>query len=168
MKSLPIFGAALSILLSASHVEARAEAPAPPKELTLVFVDTLHGNASELNNYDRIVGVFKNVLENQKHPIRVKAERFADNTVMHETELQIFFQGIRPETYQDVTFAAWMTVSDHGTKRDLGVIRFRYDFRTFETVEDRLENVVRGAALMVAPKIDAFLFPNEGDAKQTR
>ena len=166
MKSAPIFGVAFSILLLASCTEALAEAPVPPKELTLVFVDSLKDNQSDLNNYDRIVRVFKHELENQKHPIKVVAERFASNITKHEIELQIFFQGIRPETYQDLTFAAWMIVRDHDTKRDLGVIRYRYDFRPFEPVEDRLEIVVRGAAQMVAPRIDAFLFPNEDGPKQ--
>jgi len=103
--------------------------------------------------------VFTKVFEQRHWPVRVKVERFAANTPAHETELRVFFKGIREETPGDRVFRAWMTLTDHGTKDDFGIVYFRYYPRFLQNEEDVLEEVTRGAAEIAATKVGAILFP---------
>ncbi len=156
--SLLLLACALFAAPAARAAEPVAEA-AP--EITIVVVDSLQGNSSELNNFDRIARVFTEVLRDRKWPYTIKAEQFAANSRPHAIELRIFFQGMREETAGDMTFRAWMVLYDHGTEHDFGVIRFRYDTRPMEQTSDRLDRSVRGAARIAASKMEGVLFPKE-------
>jgi hypothetical protein len=156
-------------LVLAAGITGRAE-PAPVaadavRELTIVVVDSLGGNASERNTYDRIAQGFTEVLEAKKWPLKINVERFGANAPAHPLEMRVYFQGIHRETPDELTFRAWVTLSDHGAKSDFGVIRFSYSPRPMELTDDRLDNVVRGAARIVADKIEPILFPKAAQPK---
>jgi hypothetical protein len=140
-------------------------APTPLPELAIVVVDSLGGGQRQADNYHRIAREFTEAIEGRNWPLRVSAERFAANTPDHPIELRIFFQGIRQETPVDLTFSAWITLDDHGTKHDFGVIRFRYNPHPGQEMEDRLDHAVRGAAKITVSKIEPILFPGPGTPK---
>ncbi|GEM_PF-2484019 len=144
---------------------APASAAGAPTELSIVVVDSLRGNSSDINNFDRIARVFTEVFTDRKWPCTISVERFAANTPPHPTELRIFFQGMREESLGDLTFSAWMILYDHGAKQDFGVVRFRYDTRPMEQMSDRMDRSVRGAARIAAEKIEPILFPKGGKPK---
>jgi hypothetical protein len=164
MKTCFPLGALCIAFVLAAGATGRAQIAAPlaaatRRELTIVVVDALGGNARERDTYDRIARVFTDVFEAKKWPLKISVERFGANAPAHETELRIYVQGIRQETPVDLTFSAWITLTDHGTKTDFGVIRYRYDIRPMEQMDDRLDRVVRGAALMTVAKVEPILFP---------
>jgi hypothetical protein len=145
--------------------QSPSPAPTPVPELAIVVVDSLGGGQRQLDNFNRIAREFTRAIEERNWPLRVSAERFAANTPDHPIELRIFFQGIRQETPVDLTFSAWITLDDHGTKHDFGVVRFRYNPRPAQDIEDRLDHAVRGAARITASKIEPILFPRPGTPK---
>jgi hypothetical protein len=155
-------GSLLFSLLVATGVQGPAQtAPAAagsPRELTVVVVESLVRGPGRTTDFDRINMVFTDVFERRKWPVKITVERFAANTPAHETELRVFFQGIYEEAPGDLTFHAWMTLYDHGVKRDFGIVRYRYNPRPAQQEEDVLERVVRGAAEVAASKIESALF----------
>jgi len=164
MKTCFSLGALSFALALAAGAAGRAQTAAPtaasaPRELTIVVVDAIGGNARERDTYDRIARVFTDVFDAKKWPLKVNVERFGANSPDHEIELRIYLKGIRKETPVDLTFSAWITLTDHGTKTDFGIIRYRCDIRPMEQMDDRLDRVVRGAALMTVAKIEPILFP---------
>src|ERR1017187_7115530 len=114
---------------------------------TIVVVDELGGsNSSFYNTFNRIDRVFTEVFEARKWPVKITAERFGANAPTHDIEMRIYIQSIRWETPVDLVFSAWMTLDDHGKKKDFGVVRYRSNPRPTENVEDQLDKIVRGAA----------------------
>lgn len=169
LKTRLVFPLLLAPLFLAAGVNGRAQtssaAASAPRELSIVVVESLSGGSSRFEMFDRIARVFTEVLEEQKWPVKVNVERFAANLPAHETELRIFFKSISEETSGDLTFRAWMTLEDHGTKRDFGIVLFRYYPRQGEPMEDRLDRSVRGAAVMAVAKIRPILFPKANSPK---
>lgn len=145
--------------------EAAATKADPPRELTIVVVDSLRGNVSERNLFDRIAQDFTEVLEAKQWPLKINVERFGANAAEHPIEMRIYLQGIRKDTPDDLTIRAWVTLVDHGAKTDFGVIKYSYYPRQTELVDDRLDHVVRGAAKIVAAKIEPILFPRVDQPK---
>jgi hypothetical protein len=105
---------------------------------------------------------FTSVFGKRKWPVTIKVERFASNTPDDGIQLRVFYQGIYPEAPGDLTFHAWMVLYDHGTKRDFGIVKFRYYPRPLQNEDDVLDHVVRGAAVEAADRIEAALFPKAG------
>jgi len=157
---LPLIAAALLVLLPArAGAEGPAAAPVAARELVIVVVDSLERGPSRITDFDRISSVFTRVLERRKWPVTFRVERFAGNLAPHDLELRIFNKGIYPEDQGDLTFHAWITLSDQGRKSDLGVIRYQYYPRPLEPMDDALERAARGAAELTADKLGALLFP---------
>ena len=165
---LPLAALLVAVLL-ATGVTGRADpAPAPagtPPELTIVIVDTLAGPHRSLADWHRLARVFTDVFEARKWPVKITSELFGAGAPEHPVELRVFFQGIRQYDIGDMTFRAWLTLSDHGTKYDFGVVSFRYYPRATELMDDRLDHSIRGAALLAADQIEAKLFPKAAAAK---
>jgi hypothetical protein len=161
-------GALLLCVLLASGAGANAQTAAPAAalpELRVVVVESLVRGPGRITDYDRISTEFTNVFEKRKWPVTVKVERFASNTTDDGLQLRIFYQGIYEEAPGDLTFHAWMTLYDHGTKRDFGIVKFRYNPRPLQEEDDVLDHVVRGAAGVAADKIEAALFPRAQGGK---
>jgi hypothetical protein len=162
-------GTLLFSLFVATGVPGRAQAASAsagtPRELTVVIVESLVRGPGRITDFERMKTVFTDVFEQRKWPARISVERFAANNPPHDIELRVFYQGIYEETPGDLTFHAWMTLDDHGVKRDFGIIRYRYYPRPTQQEEDVLERVVRGAADIVASKIESALFP-KADGKK--
>lgn len=169
MKTCNALGALCFSLVLAAGVTGRAQpaatAAAAPHELTIVVVDSLGGNNSERNIYDHIAQVFTEVFEAKKWPLKIAVERFGANAPAHEIEMRLYFKGISKETPIDLTFRAWITLSDHGTKSDFGIIRYSYYPRPMETFDDRIDSVIRGAAMIAAAKVEPVLFPKANQPK---
>jgi hypothetical protein len=152
-------GALIALVLAFSGVPCPGQAPSPaPKPvLAIDVVESLGRGTNRLTDFDRISTVFTDVFSRRKWPVTLKMERFAANDPSYDYELRVFFEGIYEETPGDLTFHAWMTLFDHGTKHDFGMVRFRYYPRPGQDAEDALERAVRGGAEEVAPKIGAIL-----------
>jgi hypothetical protein len=169
MKTHSIRCALFLSLALASGVACRAgtpaAAPVAAPELTVVFVDALGENPGETGNFDRVSRIFTNVFEQRKWPVKINFERFGAGGPEHPLEFKIFFQGMRSETPADLTFKAWMTLNNHGTKLDFGIVKYRYDTRIGEAMDDRLDRTVDGAAVIAADKIEAVLFPKAAPPK---
>lgn len=157
-----LFGVMVLVLSSTARVAAveSVGAVSAPGELVLVVVESVKGSSLGPRSYDRIARVFTDVFEARKWPVKIRDERFAANTPEHDTELRIFFNGISRQVPSELTFRAWMILYDHGTQHDFGVVRFDYSPRAGEQMEDALDRVVRGAALVAADKVQPILFPN--------
>ena len=162
--ALPCLLIALAAVQTGGAPAASTADEAKP-EFTVVVVDSLRGNSSEEDIFNRIDRVFTDVFNGRKWPYKITVERFAANTAPHPTELRVFFHGIREESMGDLTFSAWMILYDHGRKEDFGVIRFRYDTRPGEQMDDRLDRAVRGAARLVASKIEPILIQKQGNPR---
>jgi hypothetical protein len=165
MKTRPAAAALLLSLLLAAGARAQAPAAAGLPELKVVVVESLVRGPGRITDYDRINTEFTSVFGKRKWPVTVKVERFASNTAEDGLQLRVFYQGIYEEAPGDLTFHAWMTLIDHGTKRDFGIVKFRYNPRPLQSEEDVLDHVVRGAAEAAADKIEAALFPKAGGRK---
>jgi hypothetical protein len=159
---------ALGILLASfslatggtGRAQTSASPAGAPRELTIVVVDELGGdNSRYYNTFNRIARVFTDVFEARKWPVKINVERFGANAPPHEIEMRIYVQSIRRETPVDLVFSAWMTLDDHGKKQDFGIVRYRYSPRLAENASDRLDHLVRGAAIIAAAKIESALFP---------
>jgi hypothetical protein len=158
-------GALLLSLLLAAGVRAGAQAAAPAAplpELKVVVVESLVRGPGRITDYDRIDAEFTAVFAKRKWPVTIKVERFASNTPDDGLQLRVFYQGIYDEAPGDLTFHAWMILYDHGTKKDFGIVKFRYNPRPLQDEEDVLDHVVRGAAVEAANRIEAALFPKAG------
>jgi hypothetical protein len=164
--------AAFTLALGSVAIAARAadgkSAPAaePQRELAIVVVESLqHNHGSAITDFDRMDVAFREVVEKRKWPVKLVAERFAANIKPHETELRIFNQTIREEVPGELTFRAWMTLTDHGVKYDFKVVKYRYYRRLAEQTEDQLEKIFLGAANAAADKIEPILFPKPAEPK---
>ncbi len=154
-----------SVLAVGTNARAQSPAPTAPRELTIVVVDSLRNGAADEDAYERIARNFTKVFEKRNWPVKIDCERFAGNLPDYPTELRVFYQGIRELNSGELTFIAWMTLTDHGTKHDFGVIRYRYSIRPYELADDRFDNLFRGAAQVAAAKIEPILFPSAAAAK---
>ena len=143
----------------AAGAESTPAAAAAPPELTIVVVDSLSRGESESSTFDRIDRMFTEVFEKQKWPVKIAVKRFGAGAPDYPMELRVFYQGIRPEAPGDLTFRAWLILTDQGKKHDFGVIKYRSYPRPGENTSDSLDNAVRGAAEMVVPKVEPILFP---------
>jgi hypothetical protein len=155
----------LFLLVSAGArcgAQAAAAAAAPLPELKVIVVESLVRGPGRITDYDRMDAEFTSVFAKRKWPVTIKVERFASNTPDDGIQLRVFYQGIYEEAPGDLTFHAWMILYDHGTKRDFGIVKFRYNPRPLQDEEDVLDHVVRGAAVEAADKIEAALFPKAG------
>jgi hypothetical protein len=160
MKILPTAGSLFLALALGASPRARADAPPDhPPVLDVVVVDSLERGVRRVTDFDRINEYFTLVFEKRHWPLTVHVERFAGNLPAHDLELQIYYRGIYPEDLGDQTFHAWIILTVHGKKSDLGIIRFRDYPRPGEQEDDTLEHVVRGAAELTADKIGPLLFP---------
>jgi hypothetical protein len=159
-------GALLLCLLALAGARCGAQSAAatgaPLPELKVVVVESLVRGPGRITDYDRIDAEFTAVLSKRKWPVTIRVERFASNTPDDGLQLRVFYQGIYDEAPGDLTFHAWMILYDHGTKRDFGIVRFRYNPRPLQDREDVLDRVVRGAAVEAADRIEAALFPKAG------
>lgn len=161
----------LAALVFARPLAAAAEAPpsTPPapaeRELALVVVENLDESASAITAFDRLEIAFREVIRERRWSVKLTAERFAANTPDHPTELRIFNKGIQQETPNELTYRAWMTLVDRGTKHDFGIVKFRYYPRFGERPDATLEAIYLGAARAAADKIQPFLFPQPAAAK---
>jgi hypothetical protein len=161
--SLALFALPLALTLGSARAAPPAAAPATPPdqpELALVVVDTLAHRESAYTDFDRLDLAFQDVAKRRHWPVKIAAERFAANTPAHELELRVFLQPIRQEIPDEFTFRGWMTLTEHGTKHDFGVVVYRYRPRPGEMMDDSLDKIFRGAAETAAKKIEPILFPD--------
>jgi len=169
MKNQFTLGTLLFALFLATQVAGAEQAAKPaadtPQELSIVVVDSLSRGSGGYNAFNRIDRVFTNIFEKQKWPLKIAVERFASNTPAHEIELRIFYQGIFEEKFSDMTFHAWMTLTEHGKKHDFGVVKFSYYPHPGQRMEDIIDIVVRGAAELAVEKVGDVLFPKEEKKK---
>ncbi len=153
----------LSLLALAPAVQAEDANNAPANDtrrtLTITVVEPVERRISNDEFYHRVARVFTDVFEKRNWPLSIKVERFGANQPDLELELRVFLQPIREESPGDLTFRAWMTLYDHGTKHDFGVITHRHYPRPGRNMSDVLDTVVQGAATEVAKKIEQVLFP---------
>jgi hypothetical protein len=154
----------LSVILATlpSRAQAPATLPEAPRELKIVVVEELLRESGSISDYNLIAATFTDVFQKRKWPFRISVERFASNTPDNETQLRIFYQGIYKETPDAITFHAWMTFYDSGSKKDFGIVRYRYSPHALQLREDVFEHVLRGAANEAADKIESVLFPKDG------
>jgi len=160
---LPLF--LVTGITSLAETAAPAVPPDSPHVLTITVVESLGRHPGHLDDFDRIDLAFTKVFEQRKWPVKIKVERFAGNTPTPDTELRIFYQGIREEGFGDRTFRAWMTLNDHGTKTDFGIIRYQYYPRALENFDDQQQAILRGAAEIAATKVESVLFPKTAAPK---
>jgi len=164
----------LPLLLAASPAATPPAAPpspkpAPAQELVLVVITPVSQSESPFSgaytDFDRLELAFQEVAKRRHWPVKIVAERFAANTPAHELELRVYLQPGREDLPQQYTFRGWMTLNEHGTKHDFGLVVHRRDMRPFEPMDDFLEKVFLGAAIDAAKKIEPILFPQLVQAK---
>ena len=155
----------LATLFAASGFGQAPAAPVPPREFTIVVVESLGHGLDNRNDFDRLDVAFTKVFNERKWPVKIVVERFAANTPAHDTELRVFLKGIYEEMPGDLTFHAWMTLQDHGKKWDFGIVRYRYNLRPGQQMDDVLEKVFEGAGMVAADKIEPLLFPKPAKPK---
>lgn len=143
----------------AAEPAAATAIPPAPRELVVVVSESPGNAPSSFGSYDRIARIFTEVFERRGWPATIRVERFGAEKTSHPTELRVFFDAIREETFGDLTFRARMVLVDGGRETDFGVVRFRYFPRPWQHTDDRLDNTVRGAAVVTAGRIEAALFP---------
>ncbi len=153
----------LSLLASASALIAADTKSAPADDtrrtLTVTVVEPVERNPGNDEFFHRVARVFTDVFEARKWPVKIEVERFGANQPEFDLELRVFLQPIREETSGDLTFRAWMTLYERGTKHDFGVITHRDYPRAGRNTSDVLDDVVRAAAANVARKIETVLSP---------
>jgi hypothetical protein len=145
---------------------APAAQPAPQRELFVVVVDSLHREAQEFNNFNRIAYEFEQVFKARHWPVRVTFERFAANTEHHELELKVYYQGIINLLGGERQWKAWMVLTDHDTKHDFGIVEYTYLARPGEQMEDTLAHMFRGAGEKAADLIQPYVAPESARAKR--
>lgn len=155
-----------ALLLAAGPAFAKKAAKAPDDRpvLAIVIVENLRNEESAFTDFDRLDLAFQHVAKERKWPVRIATERFAANTPDHTTELRIFSYPLQRETFGDITFRGWMTLTVQDKKHDFGIVTFRHFRRIGENDEDTLEKIFRGAANAAAAKIEPILFPKPAAA----
>lgn len=167
----PLFRLSLlvSFALSFNAEVLAATGPTKPSarpELVLVVVIPLTSSPNPTTSpftsldFDRLDLAFQDVAQRRHWPVTIVAERFAANTPAHDLELRIFLQPGRQDSPEEYRFRGWMSLSLHGNKHDLGMIIHSEFLRAGESVDDFLDKVFRGAATIVARRIEPILFPN--------
>ncbi|MEO6003107.1 MAG: hypothetical protein ABIZ04_25205 [Opitutus sp.] len=158
----------LSLLFATSQAATPPAAPpspkqAPERELALVVITPVDQSgslgANSNTDYDRLDLAFQEVAKRRHWPVKIVAERFASNTPDHELELRVYLQPIGQDLPQEFRFRSWMTLTEHGTKHDFGLIVHRQIWSGGESMDDFLEKLFRGAAAVAAKKIEPILFP---------
>jgi hypothetical protein len=142
-----------------AHAEDAAKSADAPRQLAIVVVEPLQSKGGAITDFDRLDMAFQQIAKQRKWPVTIKAERFAANSPEYDTELRIFTQPLREETYGDLTFRGWMTLTVNGTKHDFGMVTFRYYPRFAEHTDGVLDKVFLGGAKAGADKIEPILFP---------
>ncbi len=151
-------------LLAAGSALSAAGRPAEStnnarRTLVVTVVEPVDRHLGNDEFYQRVDRVFTEVFETHHWPVAIRVERFGANQPDYDLELRVFLQPIREESPGDLTFRAWMTLHDRGTKHDLGVITYRHYPRPGRNMSDVLDDVVRGAAVEAAKKIETAIFP---------
>jgi hypothetical protein len=147
-------------LMAAGATRALAQsAPPTPRVLTVVISETLDRHAEGVTTYAAIEKAFTKVLSRQGWPIKVEVTRFASNNPDYDLELDVFFKSFNFETPDDLTVRAWVTLYDHGTKHDFGMLKFQLNQRPLDKREDGFEAVLKGEAQLAASKVGPVLFP---------
>lgn len=171
MKPCRIPEALLLCFVLAASVPGYAQTAGPtapaasPRELAIVVVDSLRQNpmnsfaTEDSGEFDRVARVFTDVFSQIPWPMKVTVERLAANTPDHDTELRVFLKGSGFDNYEEFSFHAWITLYDHGTKHDFGILGYKYRPHRGQGMDDMLDKVVRGVALITARKITPILFP---------
>lgn len=153
----------LSLFTLAPALQAANSDNAPADDarrtLTVTVIEPVERHPGNDEFYHRIARVFTDVFEARNWPVSIDVQRFGANQPELDLELRVFLQPIREESPGDLTFRAWMTLYDRGTKHDFGVITHRHYPRPGRNMTDVLDEVVRGAANEVSKKIETALFP---------
>lgn len=137
---------------------AASPATAPEPTLAVVVVDSLHRPEQAFYDYNRIAEEFGKAFDARHWPVKVTFERFAANTESHDLELRLFYRGITDE-FGERVYRAWTILLDHGTKRDFGVVEYRYVPRALEPMDDVIHKIFRGAGDKTALLIEPFVAP---------
>ncbi len=143
---------------------AASVATAPERNLAVVVVDSLRRPQQAFYDYNRIAEEFEQAFEARHWPVKVTFERFAANTESHDLELRLFYRGITDE-FGERVYRAWTILFDHGTKRDFGVVEYRYVPRALEPMDDVIHRIFRGAGDKTALLIEPYVAPSAA-AKQ--
>jgi hypothetical protein len=130
-----------------------------PRVLYIELVESNGQGINGMNDFYQIATEFRDAIESRKWPIQVKLARFAANSVPHDLELRIRYKGIYPEAPGDETFHAWITLFDHGTTHEFGMVTYRYYMRPGQNMDDVSEHAMRGAAKEAAKTLGSLLFP---------
>jgi len=164
MKRLIFIPFLLSFFALAPALQAASSDNAPAvdarRTLTVTVVEPVERHPGNDEFFHRVARVFTEVFEERDWPLAIKVERFGANQPDLDLELRVFLQPIREESPGDLTFRAWMTLYNQGTKHDFGVITHRHYPRPGRNMTDVLDTVVRGGAVEVSKKIEKVLFPS--------
>ena len=156
-------GALTAPLVAADRLSSDSTATAPDAAQRTLMITVVEPSSRRMANaelYNRLARIFPAVFESRGWPVKIEVERFGANNPAYDLELRVFLQEIREENPNDLTFRSWMNLNDAGTKHDLGVILYRHYPRPGQQMDEVLDNVLRGAALEAAKKIEPVLFPN--------
>jgi hypothetical protein len=138
----------------------QTSAPAtPPREFAIIVVESLDRDPEFNREFDCVARVFTDVFSQIPRQMKVTVERLAANTPDHDTELRVFLKGSGFDNYEEFEFRAWITLYDHGTKHDFGIVKFIYYPHLGQAMDDVLDRAIRGVALITARKITPILFP---------
>jgi hypothetical protein len=157
-------GMLLLSLLTASSATALAQPapPAPPPaELTVTVSEMIGRRAEGFATFASIQKEFTRVFAKRGWPVKINVERFASNNPDHDLELKVYFKDL----YYDgrLTITAWMTLFDHSSEHDFGILKYQLVQGPIEQRDDVFEALLRGEAEQVASKIEPILFPHLHD-----
>lgn len=150
---------ALVALACVGRTQAQIQDNPIPRVLYLELVESNGKGINGLNDFDQVAKEFREAIESRKWPILVQVERFTANSVPHDLELRIRFEGVYPEAPGDETFHAWITLFDRGTIHELGMVRYRYYMHPGQNMDDVSERAMHGAAKDVVKTLGPILFP---------
>jgi hypothetical protein len=153
-----VFASALAAVGATTPAPSAPETP--PRELTLVVVEPVESNRSSgTTPFDYLDIAFHDVAKARQWPVKLVAERLAGNQPDYPLELRLFVRPITDETPNELALRVWVTLVDHGTKHDFGIIKFTHYPRPGAHADETLEKIYRGFAERVADKIEPLLFP---------
>jgi hypothetical protein len=162
MKSRILRGALGLCLLCVAAIRMPAQAappPVAPRVLTIVVSEAIDRRAEGVTTYAAIEKAFTRVFARQGWPITVEVTRFASNNPDYDLELDVFFKSFNFETPDELTVRAWVTLYDHGTKHDFGMLKYQLTQKPLDKRQDGFEAVLRGEAQLAASKVGPALFP---------
>lgn len=164
MKRLTFISLLLSFFALAPALQAAGSPDTPTDDarrtLTVTVIEPVERHPGNDEFFHRVARVFTDVFEARNWPFAIKVERFGANLPDLDLELRVFLQPIREESPGDRTFRAWVTLYDQGAKHDFGVVTHRHYPRAGRNMSDVLDDVVRGAAVEIAKKIENVLVPS--------